>query len=136
MLDMFEWKQEYSVGIHSIDGQHQNLFAIARELHTAMSRGQGNAALAPVLDRLVRYTVVHFGYEERLMQQHGYPDYAKHKAEHEALTKKVKDFQAEFEAGRVTMTIQLLHFLRGWLQHHIQESDRAYSPHLKAKAVA
>jgi hemerythrin len=30
MKAMFEWKPEYSVGIASIDGQQQNLLAIAR----------------------------------------------------------------------------------------------------------
>ena len=46
MTDMFEWNHEYSVGIASVDAQHQKLFAIARELYAAMSAGQGKSALA------------------------------------------------------------------------------------------
>jgi hemerythrin-like metal-binding protein len=133
---MFEWKQEYSVGIASIDGQHQNLFAIARELYAAMSAGQGKSAVAHILGRLVQYTSVHFAHEERLLQQHGYPNYATHKQEHDRLTKRVRDFQADFAAGRVAMTIQLFQFLKDWLEHHIQTEDKSYAPHLKAKAVA
>ena len=133
---MFEWQQEFSVGIPSIDGQHQNLFKIARELHDAMSKGHGRQASGLLLDRLVQYTTVHFAHEERLMQQHRYPAYPAHKAEHDALTKKVIDFQKEFEQGRVSLTVELLHFLKGWLEHHIKESDQRYSPFLKAKAVA
>ena len=68
MKDMFEWSNNYSVGIGSIDAQHQNLFAIARELHAAMTAGQGKASLARILDRLVQYTAVHFAHEERLMR--------------------------------------------------------------------
>ena len=34
MFRMFEWKNEYAIGIGSIDAQHQNLFAIGRELTT------------------------------------------------------------------------------------------------------
>ena len=41
---MFEWKNEYVVGIGSIDAQHQGLFAIGRELYAAMSAGQGKSA--------------------------------------------------------------------------------------------
>ena len=133
---MFEWKQQYSVGIPSIDAQHQNLFGIAHELYEAMSAGKGKAALARILDRLVQYTVVHFAHEERLMRQNEYPDLAKHQVEHAALTQKVSQFQQDFQAGHVTMTVQLLHFLKDWLEHHIQGSDKAYAPHLKAKAVA
>jgi hemerythrin-like metal-binding protein len=129
---MFEWKPEYSVGIGSIDGQHQNLFAIARELYDAMSAGRGKQALARILDRLVQYTGVHFAHEERLMEQCSYPDYLKHKAEHDALAKRVKEFQTDYEGGRVSLTPTLLHFLKDWLQHHIQERDTAYSPYVKA----
>ena len=64
---MFDWKREYSVGIGSIDGQHQNLFAIARELYAAMGAGQGKTAVGRILDRLIHYTSVHFAHEERLM---------------------------------------------------------------------
>jgi len=133
---MFEWKPQYSVQIGSIDGQHQNLFRIAGELYAAMSAGQGKAALARILDRLVQYTAVHFAHEERLMRLHDYPGLAAHQAEHEALTKQVLTFQADFQAGRATMTVQLLHFLRDWLEKHIAGSDQKYAPHLRNKAVA
>jgi hemerythrin len=128
MEAMFEWKQEYSVGIARVDAQHQNLFAIARELYDAMSAGQGKTAVGRVLSRLIQYTAAHFAHEERLMRQCHYPDFDKHKAEHDALTKKVLIFQSDYEAGRVQMTFQLLHFLRDWLEHHIMETDAAYAP--------
>ena len=133
---MFEWKPRYSVQIASIDGQHQNLFRIAGELYTAMSAGQGKTALAHVLDRLVQYTAVHFAHEERLMRLHDYPDLAAHRAEHQALTKQVLTFQADFQAGRATMSVQLLRFLRDWLENHIAQSDQKYAPYLRDKAVA
>jgi hemerythrin len=133
---MFTWKPKYSVQIGSIDGQHQNLFRLAGELYAAMSAGQGKAALSRILDRLVQYTAAHFAHEERLMRLHDYPDMAAHCAEHQALTKQVLAFQAEFEAGRVAMTVQLLHFLKDWLQKHIAESDQKYAPYLRNKAVA
>jgi hemerythrin len=132
---MFEWKNEYSVGIGSIDAQHQKLFAIGRELFAAMSAGQGKASLARILDRLVQYTAVHFAHEERLMRLNDYPDFQAHKAEHDALTRQVLAFQADFEGGRVSMTVQLLQFLKEWLEKHIKISDVAYAPCLMQKAV-
>ncbi len=131
---MFEWNPEYSVHIQSIDAQHQNLFAIGRELYAAMSAGQGKTALGRILDRLVQYTIVHFAHEERLMKQCQYPDFAAHKAEHDALTAQVVNFQQEFHAGRVTMAVQILQFLKEWLERHIKGSDTSYAPYLKAVA--
>ncbi len=133
---MFEWKNEYAVGIGSIDGEHQGLFAIGRELYAAMSTGQGKSVLARILDRLVKYTSVHFAHEERLMQLYHYPDFAKHKAEHDALVKRVLDFQTEFNSGRATMAVQVLQFVKDWLEKHIKGTDVAYVPCMKAQKVA
>jgi hemerythrin len=133
---MFEWKSEYSVQIGSIDGQHQNLFRTAGELYAAMSAGRGKPALGKILDRLTQYTAVHFAYEERLMRLHDYPDLAAHREQHEALTKQVMAFQADFQAGRATMTVQVLYFLKDWLEKHIAGSDQKYAPFLRQKAVA
>jgi hemerythrin len=133
---MFEWKAEYSVGIASIDAQHQKLFAIARALYEAMSAGRGKSALALILDRLVQYTAMHFAHEERLMRVYDYPNFLKHKAQHDALTKQVLAFQKDFESGKVSMTVQLLQFLKEWLENHIRVSDFEYAPCLKQKNVA
>jgi hemerythrin len=132
MNGMFDWKPEYSVGVKSIDGQHQKLFALARELHQAMSSGQGKLATERMLDRLVQYTGTHFAHEERLMQQCQYPAFAEHRLKHQALTQKVRTFQADFEAGRVAMSVQLLQFLKEWLEHHIQVEDTAYAPFVRS----
>ncbi len=136
ILSMFEWKQEYAVNIGSIDTQHQKLFALGRELYTAMSAGQGKSVLGRILDRLVAYTAVHFAYEEGLMKLHQYPDFVKHKAEHDALVKQVVAFQTDFNSGRATMAVQVLQFIKGWLEKHIMNSDFAYIPCLKAQKVA
>ena len=133
---MFEWKTEYAVNIGSIDSQHQTLFAIGRELYAAMSAGQGKSVTAKILERLIQYTGVHFAHEERLMQMHKYPDFAKHKAEHDALVKQVLAFQTEFNNGRATMAVQVLQFVKDWLEKHIKRSDTAYAPWLKAQKVA
>jgi len=132
---MFEWRNEFSVQIGSVDAQHKMLFGLADELYVAMTAGRSKLALARILDRLVQYTKGHFAYEERLMQTHGYPDLAAHKAEHEALTDKVMKFQADFDHGKVTMSVSLLNFLKNWLEHHIKGTDQQYSPYLRTKAV-
>ena len=69
------------------------------------------------------------------MEEHDYPGLAQHKAEHEALTKQVLAFQAELQSGRASMTVQVLQFLKNWLEQHIKVSDRAFAPCVKEKAV-
>jgi len=133
---MFEWNSSYVTGIGSVDAQHQTLFQIASKLHEAMTTGKGKAVLGSILNRLVQYTAGHFAHEERLMRLHDYPDLAAHKAQHDALTRQVLDFQANFESGQAAITVQLLHFLKNWLVEHIKGSDLKYVPFLANKAVA
>jgi hemerythrin len=132
---MFDWKDSYSVHVQSIDGQHQNLFRMAGELHRAMSAGDSKLVLAKLLDKLVDYTAVHFAHEERLMQSAKYPDFAAHKAAHDELTRQVLKFQEDFKAGRIAIGISLLQFLKSWLEKHIQETDKKYTPYLQAKVA-
>ena len=134
-MSMFEWKQDYSLGHGQIDGEHQRLFELASHLHSAMTQGKGKETLSKTLADLVNYTKTHFAHEERLMQTHHYPEFAEHKAAHDALTAKVLDFQHNFEAGRIGMTVDLLQFLKDWLRTHIGETDRKVATFLKARAA-
>jgi hemerythrin len=133
---MFEWRNEFSVQIGSVDAQHRMLFGIANELYSAMTAGQGRVVVAGILDRLVQYTKTHFAHEERLMRLHGYPGFAAHKTQHDALTAKVVKFQTDFQEGKVNMSVELLQFLKTWLESHIKGTDQQYSPFLRSKAVA
>src|ERR1035441_377940 len=41
MFGMFEWKNEYAIGIGSIDAQHQNLFALGDHMTAHVQYGEG-----------------------------------------------------------------------------------------------
>ena len=134
-MSLFQWKEEYLVGQADIDRQHKHLFQLADQLHSAMTTGKGNAVIGKTLAELIDYTKHHFAAEEKLMQKSHYPDYAAHKAVHDKLTAQVVGFQTEFAAGRSSMSIQLLQFLKDWLQHHIGETDRKVAAHLSQQAA-
>jgi hemerythrin-like metal-binding protein len=133
---MFDWNDSYSVKIPTIDGQHQNLFRLAGELHAAMLAGKAQGSVSNILDRLVQYVGVHFTYEERILQGAHYPHFAAHKALHDDLTRQVLQFQADLQNGKQTVSISLLHFLKKWLVTHIQTEDQKYAPFLKDRAPA
>jgi hypothetical protein len=63
------------------------------------------------------------------MQTHHYPDYVRHKANHDALTSRVVEFQKEFEVGRVGLTIGLLQFFER-LAATPYRGDRSQDRHL------
>ncbi len=134
-MALLNWSGEYSVEVQSIDKEHQKLFDMLNELHDAMKVGKGSVVAPEILKRLIAYTCEHFAHEEGIMVRTRYPDYARHKAEHDKLTSEVTNIVHDFEAGKVVLSMKLLDFLRAWLQAHILGCDKRYSRHLQAAGI-
>ncbi len=134
-MALLNWSREYSVEVQSIDKEHQKLFGMLNELHDAMKVGKGSEIAPAVLKRLVAYTCEHFANEEGMMVRTRYPDYARHKVEHDKLTSEVVNIVHDFDAGKVVLSMKLLDFLRAWLQSHILGCDKKYSSHLQAAGI-
>jgi methyl-accepting chemotaxis protein/hemerythrin len=133
--DFFPWNTSLSVNIKQIDEQHQVLVAMINELHRAMKLKQSNAAIGSILDRLVEYTVNHFGHEEKLFAQYGYPEEKAHVEIHRKLVAQVSDIQKKFEDGEAMVSMELMTFLKDWLVNHIQGTDKKYSSFLRGHGV-
>ncbi len=129
------WSNSYSVGVQQFDAEHKRLFAIMNEVYDGMKAGKGKDVLEIVLQELIGYTEQHFSSEEQAMTRTAYPDLQAHVALHRAFTAKVKDFQTQYRAGAVSLSVQVLDFLRDWLTHHIGGVDKRYTAHLNAKGV-
>ncbi len=131
-VEMFPWSSEFSVGVREMDAQHRHLVGLLNRLHNAMAAGQGRAALASVLNELAQYTQAHFRAEEALMQQHNFPDLVSHRAEHERLAATVRRHIADLQASKITLTVQVMQFLKEWLVTHIMGWDKEYGRHIAA----
>ncbi len=134
-MPLFQWTPELSVNVKEIDNQHKQLVNLINLLHDSMKSGKGKDVMGKVLNDLTDYTVYHFGTEERLFQKYGYIEYPQHKKEHDDLTKQVLDVKSKFEAGQTTVTIEVMNFLKDWLNNHIKHSDKKYSAFLNSKGV-
>lgn len=134
-MALFEWSDKYSVNIKEIDSQHKNLVDLLNSLHDSMKVGKGSEVLGKTLTELIQYVGTHFDAEEKLLRTHGYPEYNSHKAEHTKLTQKVIGFQKDFQQGLPVITVELLGFLKDWLQNHILGIDKKYSQFLNSKGI-
>ena len=134
-MALLAWKDAYSVKIKEVDDQHKKLIDMINELNDAMAQGKAKDALGTILDKLVSYAASHFVLEERLMQTHGYEGYQEHKDKHEKMTAKILDLQRQFKSGQAAMTIEVMNFLKNWLDKHIVGTDMKYSAFLNSKGV-
>jgi len=132
---LFRWTDDLSVKISSIDEQHKGLVNLINELHEAMRRRKSASHLIAIVGRLKDYTVYHFDTEEKLFHKHGYPATAEHIQEHRKFVENVLAFEKDLQQGKVTVTMDVMRFLKNWLTGHIKGTDKKYSGYLVRKGV-
>lgn len=130
-MELIKWNDSYLLGIEEIDNQHKGLVIIINELFNYMSEGRAKKNLTDVFDHLTEYTELHFGAEEMMLVKYAYPDYDQHKLEHEKFIDKLNSFKADFKSGKITISLEVLNFLKDWLINHIMHTDKKYSEHIK-----
>ncbi len=133
--NLMEWSDQLSVGIREIDRQHMRLVDMVNGLYRSVHEGRVGEAVGTLLPELVNYTVEHFAYEEKLFEEHGYPETEAHIREHKKLTSQVQNFVKKIEGGNTAVATSLLGFLKDWLVNHIMKTDMAYGPYLNQQGV-
>ncbi len=133
LAPVISWNSSFSVNIASIDAQHNRMVGMVNVLSESVARGEGKRVVGLMLDALMQYPKAHFVHEEGLMEKHGFPGLADHRAEHAAMTDTVLRFRRDFKAGKDDLSARLLQFLREWLSHHILGTDRQYSAFLRER---
>lgn len=127
----FKWSNDYSVGIQTIDEQHQELVNILNRLFIAVSRREGSRVIGSILDALMSYTQTHFTLEERLMREANYKDIDSHMLVHKKLIEELEQLSRKYMLEETPIYFELLSFLRTWLKEHIQGCDTKYSAALQ-----
>ncbi len=134
-MGYLKWSDRYSVQIVEIDEQHKKLINLINEMYDAMQDGKGREIIDTVIDEFVDYTVYHFNAEERLLRQHGYPNYDDHKEMHDHIAKKARDLKKNLDKGNKPSNIDVMLLMTNWLNTHILEEDRKYVPHIASKEI-
>ncbi|MCC6134817.1 MAG: bacteriohemerythrin [Candidatus Contendobacter sp.] len=135
MTAFIEWSNELSVGIEEIDAQHKVLVDLLNQIHEAIQQRHGAEITGRILQKLGEYTRIHFAVEESLMRIMHYPDYERHKLEHDKLIDQLNVFQAKLADGKISISFELAHFLKAWLTKHIMGTDKYYTPYFLEQGI-
>lgn len=132
--DFFEWRPEFETGIRIIDGDHKQLFDLAKALNDQAALKQPAPDLAPLIDRLVTYVDEHFAREERIMAGGGFPGFDAHVEEHRRATEVIYAIRDVYRADPSDLNVaKVAAFFRDWLKHHIMGNDQQYVPYVKGE---
>lgn len=136
---MFNWKDNFSVNIRSIDEQHMELFRLGTNLYNLVSVKDGvdrYDEIMSVVSELANYTVEHFTFEEGMMKTNDYPNFNEHKVQHDAFIDKIKSIKSEeVDMRQRKVAMDLIVFVANWIEKHILVTDMQYKEFLNEKGV-
>ncbi|MCT4612383.1 MAG: bacteriohemerythrin [Clostridia bacterium] len=140
---MFEWKDDYSTGVVAIDNQHKKLLEIGGELYGIVKDMKQNEdvdnfdTISDILEELENYTVEHFSYEEKLMEENGYDDLNAHKMHHAAFVAKIQELRAkDIDENQSAFLLDMVEFVADWIVNHIMKVDSKYKVLFALKGLA
>ncbi|MCC6404932.1 MAG: hemerythrin family protein [Candidatus Yanofskybacteria bacterium] len=130
-MQKFIWKEEYSVGVASIDEQHKNFFRITNDLIDFVERPDAKHEDCIAIAReLEHYAAYHLTTEEKYFHELAYPHAEEHIREHDYYRDKVQGLLSRLQDDQSVMKStaeELANFSISWLSNHILLSDKKYS---------
>jgi len=135
----FNWKDEYSISMDSVDTQHKKLFEIGNQLSEMVFSKEhmdNSKQIADILMELKNYTEYHFKDEEALMRMHGYVYLENHINEHKRLIEKVNKVCNEFNQYSLKdFYLYLIDIISVWITNHILKEDMKFGEFLSTRSV-
>lgn len=139
MTSKFEWKEEYSLEINSVDEQHHNFFNIANKATELTEEIEvKREALAAVIGELLNYALYHLDFEEEIFQRLNYPEKEAHIEAHKAFRTRAQQLMnqvSESESNISELAISASEFVVNWITGHILTIDKKYVPFFKENGV-
>ena len=131
----FIWNEDYSVGVASIDEQHQHFFGIVNAILDVTDVADVSyEMLAEPIRELNEYAQYHLGAEEAYFSKFDYPEAAAHINAHDQYREKIRSYLKAINASTRdarALAEELAIFSGDWLFGHILLMDRQYTEALR-----
>jgi len=125
------WKPEYNLGIPIIDEHHRGIVSVINSLHFGMQNNYIRDILAPIVDMMNDYTLIHFQTEENFLEKINYPNLEKHRELHRELSSRSKKLGKDSLLDKNSRNY--MDFLKQWWIDHIRIEDLAFKNYLFKK---
>jgi hemerythrin len=133
--NQMQWKDEYSVGIESLDNDHKKLINLLNQFTTAYDYAMSEDFEREALNDLIAYTKYHFDREESLLEENNFIDVDAHKKQHRAMIAQVENFVTLYDEKGHDALAEVSGFLQQWLINHINGTDKEYTQCLTEHGV-
>ena len=134
-MEKIDWNPSFSVGVKLLDEQHKRILDMYNLLISDSEATVRSETISELLDRLTKYAAEHFQTEERLLEEYGYPDLARHKVEHKEYRIRVVELCQSATIHEESVPAELLKFMRDWWMNHILNTDMKYRSFFMERGV-
>ena len=124
---LIKWKEDLSVGIESLDKEHQRWIEILNDFYEGLKAGKSKEKLEELILAMIDYTRYHFKNEEEYMASVNFPELEEHKQAHAEYVEKINDYYEKLKTGKMLLTLEVTNFLKSWLINHIKGIDQQYA---------
>ena len=122
-MSLIKWSDDYSVGIPSVDHEHQELIQSINALIEEMRSVTDPDIVIHALARIYSSISAHFALEEKIMRDAGYAAYAEHKLDHEILLDELLELTDSIDDDCSNVENELSPSLDRWFSDHFRTHD-------------
>lgn len=126
-MQLFKWKNEYSVSVEELDKHHQELINLINKMY----KNYNNADyIGQCIDDLLTLSGDHISAEEQYMKDKEFYGLDHHFRKHEAFLERIAVIELIYKANDLTVLKERIVQLGDWLLHHFMEEDKQYVKYL------
>lgn len=130
-MAFFKWKDSFNIGIEELDHQHKTFLELLNECYESVSADKHAGIDSAMIEKLRQYATMHFHREEAMLRFASYPDMEHQQEQHKYFESKIRELEAEREAGKSRIVESVFEFLRDWFLNHILQEDKKFVPLIK-----
>ena len=132
---MISLTKDMEVGIFKIDSQHRELIERLNAVTAMGAKSVSKEETDKTFSLLSQYVAKHFGDEENIMKQYGFPKIDWHKQQHKLYVQNIYNLKMEFDRNgpSAKFTLDLNNSIVSWIVRHIKSADVELGKYLKSQ---
>jgi hemerythrin len=137
-----EWTEDLSVGIDTIDEYHKALISRIKDLVTAIKNNFCKYIIGDAINFLERYSAACLSAEERYMQISHYPEYNKHKEQHDSFVTDIHQLKNELlnldsseKHASYYLSVETNRVMVDWVCNHILNANKTMGAFLRVEMI-
>ncbi len=136
-----EWNESLSIGIKTIDSQHQELFKRINNLVLAIKQQRCKAEIDGTIQFLDDYARIHFAEEERRMREAGYDGLEEQQRDHKRYLDAIAELKQQASLPRIQgstydLSATTNQVIVDWIVAHIMKLDMKFGKFLRSRETA